>query len=206
MLEAVLWLAAAIAAVPVVTLLHELGHYLAAVVMGFPSVSIHYESISFAQVQAFLNLMAKGDRQAAARLYPLWQAAVVEIAGPVASIATTLVASRYAWRSRVLVVLGVAATYRIIAPFTFVLVNVLRSLKGRSMVQHLGMDEFDFWLLTGVPVGLVLALEIVLALIGVRWIWKQLPRGWRAVPFAAMLAGILIGVPLYLRIGPRLLP
>ncbi len=70
----ILWFVAGVLAVPVVTLLHEAGHYTDSRVMGWPGEVIHYSST------------APRNGEPDAEKYPASQLALVSIAGPIVSI------------------------------------------------------------------------------------------------------------------------
>ena|SRR5438876_5501160 len=111
-------LGAAILAVPVVLMIHEFGHLLTAITLGFHNVRLHYESVSYADQNLFWELIQSGAKAQAAAVSPFWKVAVMEIAGPVVSLATLFIAARWVRRCWIAAVIGVVATWRFIAPVT----------------------------------------------------------------------------------------
>ena len=87
-----LWLGVSIVAVPLVLMIHELGHLLMAIAVGFHQVRLHYESVTYADQDLFWQRMQSGAKAQAEALSPFWKVAVVEIAGPLASLATLFIA------------------------------------------------------------------------------------------------------------------
>ncbi|PYV59019.1 MAG: hypothetical protein DMG98_06670 [Acidobacteria bacterium] len=75
-------LGAAVLAVPVVLMIHEFGHLLMAIILGFHNVRLHYESVSYADQNLFWGLIQSGAKAQAAAVSPFWKVAVMEIAGP----------------------------------------------------------------------------------------------------------------------------
>jgi hypothetical protein len=201
-----LWLGVSILAVPLVLLIHELGHLLTAIALGFHHVRLHYESVSYADQDLFWRLIQSGAKAQAAALAPFWKVAVMEIAGPLVSIATLFVAARYVRRFWIAAVVGTVAIWRFVAPLLFVWVNFRLARHGMVPMQHIGMDEFDFWMVTGVSVRTTLCIELGLIMFGLVQIERAMQRGIRVAASGAMGCGMLIGVPLYYAIGPHLLP
>ncbi len=68
------------------------------------------------------------------------------------------------------------------------------------------MDEFDFWLLTGLSVKITLLIEIAVIAVGLYLIERGIRRGIRLSASAAMFGGMWAGVVLWYRFGPHLLP
>jgi len=58
------------------------------------------------------------------------------------------------------------------------------------------MDEFDFFMVTGVAVKTTLLIELGLITFGLIRIGRTLPKRTRLAAWAAMVSGMLIGVPL----------
>lgn len=87
---AAVWGIAGTVAGPAGVLLHELGHYATAVALGFPEAALQFASISYANSEAFWQALARGERDAAAAIYPLANAGAVSIAGPAVTIALSL--------------------------------------------------------------------------------------------------------------------
>jgi hypothetical protein len=200
------WLVASILILPVVMMLHELGHFLPAVVLGFHHVRIHYESTRYANDSLFWGLIQGGAKSQAAALFPFWKVAAVEIAGPLMSIVMLFVAATYARRFWIAAVIGIVGLFHFVAPALFVWINFRNARHGLPAMQHWGMDEFDFWILTGVPVRTILLAELALIVPGLVLVGRAIQKGTRAAAWAAMVCGMRIGIPLYFAIGPHLLP
>ena len=195
-----------ILAVPLVLMIHELGHLLTAILVGFHHIRLHYESVTYAEQGPFWGLMQSGAKAQAAVLSPFWKVAVMEIAGPLASIGMLFIAGRYARRLWVAAVIGTVAVWRFVAPALFVWVNFRLARHGMAPMQHWGMGEFDFWMVTGVSVKTTLFIELALTTVGLFLIGRALQKGTRIAARVAMGCGMLAGVPLYYAIGPHLLP
>lgn len=196
----------AVVAVPVVTLLHEFGHFLAATLFGFRDVAIHFESVSYFGNQSFWTMIMAGDRLHAAAVYPLWKIALLEAAGPAMSLAITLLCAIFARKFRQLAVVALVANLRLIAPLAFLAITWLRTHLGRSGATRPGMDEFNFWLLTNVPVVVSFVVEFTIAAAGAALAMRSVPQGRRLWSLAGALSGVCLGVPCYFALGRWLLP
>lgn len=73
-------------------------------------------------------------------------------------------------------------------------------------MRHWGMDEFDFALLTGIPVGMTFVVEFALIVVGLVLLGRTMQRGTRLSAWAAMLCGTFVGVHYWYMLGPRILP
>lgn len=200
------WLGASILAVPVVVMVHELGHFLPAVILGFHHVRIHYESITYANDDRFWGLIQAGAKAQAAALFPFWKVATVEIAGPLMSIAMLFVAAKYARRFWIAAVIGTVGLSHFVAPALFVWKNFRNARHGLPAMQPWGTDEFDFWMLTGVPVRTILFCELALIVLGLVLVGRAMQKGTCFAAWAAMACGMGVGFLLYLAIGPHVLP
>lgn len=192
--------------VPLTLMIHEFGHLITAIVLGFHHVQLHYESVSYADQDRFWGLIQLGARAQAATLTPFWRVAAMEIAGPFASILTLFVMTRFAKRFWIVSVIGAVGVWRFIAPALFLWINFRNARRGLPPMRHWGMDEFDFALLTGIPVGMTLAVELTLIVIGLLLLGRTMQRGIRLSAWAAMLCGTFVGVHYWYILGPRILP
>lgn len=192
--------------VPLTMMIHEFGHLITALVLGFHHVRLHYESVSYADQDRFWGLIQSGAIAEAAKLTPFWKVAVMEIAGPLASIVTLFVASKFAKRYWIANVIGAVGVWRFIAPALFIWVNFRNARRGLPPMHHWGMDEFDFALLTGIPVQVTFAVELTLIVIGLVLLGRAMQRGTRLSAWAAMLCGTFVGVHYWYTFGPRILP
>ena len=191
---------------PLTIMIHEFGHLIMAILLGFHHVMLHYESVSYADQDRFWGLIQSGATAQAAELAPFWRVAVMEIAGPLASIATLFVTTRFAKRYWIASIIGAVGVWRFIAPALFVWVNFRNARRGLPTTRHWGMDEFDFALLTGIPVGATFAVELALIVIGLVLLARALQRGTRWSAWAAILCGTFVGVHYWYTLGPRILP
>jgi len=201
-----LWFTVSLFAVPLALMIHEAGHLFVGFVLGFHHLRLHYESVSYAGQDAFWQLIQAGDWAGAAVMAPFWKVALLEIAGPVASLATLLVAAVYVRRYWLAAAIGTVGIFRFLAPLAFVLVNYRLARRGLPPMQHWGMDEFDFWLLTGVSVKAILCAEIAMIVTGLVFIERGIRKGIRLSASVAMLFGMWAGVTLWYRFGPHILP
>ena len=202
----VAWFCASVLLLPFALMIHEMGHLLAGLALGFHHLRLHYESTSYAGQDAFWQLMQSGNPQGAAAMTPFWKVAVLEIAGPAASLGTLLAAAVYVRRYWLAAVIGTVGLFRFVAPLTFVLVNYRLARHGLPPMQHWGMDEFDFWLLTGISVKTVLWVEVGLIAVGLVFVERGITKGIRLSASLAMLCGMWVGVTLWYRFGPHLMP
>jgi hypothetical protein len=192
--------------VPPTMMVHEFGHLIAAIVLGFHQVRLHYESVSYADQYRFWGLIQSGTTAQAAKLTPFWRVAVMEIAGPLASIVTLFVVGKFAKRYWIANVIGAVAVWRFIAPALFLWVNFRNARRGLPPMHHWGLDEFDFALLTGIPVQVTFAVELTLIVVGLVFLGGTMQRGTRLSAWGAMLCGTFVGVHYWYMLGPRILP
>ncbi len=192
--------------VPFTIMIHEFGHLVTAIVLGFHHVRLHYESVSYADQDRFWGLIQSGATAQAAALTPFWRVAAMEIAGPLASILTLFVMTRFAKRFWIATVIGAVGVWRFIAPALFVWVNFRLARRGLPPMRHWAMDEFDFALLTGIPVGMTFVVEFALIVVGLVLLGRTMQRGTRLSAWAAMLCGTFVGVHYWYMLGPRILP
>ena len=198
------WFCASVLLVPVVLMIHEMGHLLVGLTLGFQHLRVHYESVSYAGQNAFWMAIQAGNRAKAAASTPFWKVAALEIAGPLAWLATVLFAAVYVRRFWLAAVIGTVGIFRFLAPAAFVLVNYRLAHHGLPPIPHWGTDEFDFWLLTGVSVQITLLIELALIAVGLCLIERGIRRGIRLSAWAAMFGGMWAGVVLWYRFGPHL--
>src|SRR5262249_40184045 len=156
------WLGSTILAVPLTVMIHELGHFLPAVVLGIHHVRIHYESTTYANDDRFWGLIQAGAKAQATALFPFWKVATVEIAGPLMSLAMLFAGANFARRFWIAAVIGTVGLSHFVAPALFVWRNFRNARHGLPTTQPWRTDEFDFWVLTGVPVRPILFCELAL--------------------------------------------
>lgn len=102
--------------------------------------------------------------------------------------------------------IGTVGIFHFVAPALFVWINFRNAQRGLPAMQHWGMDEFGFWMVTGMPVSTTLFIKLALIALGLVLIGRELQKGTRIAAWAAMVCGMRMGVPLYFAIGPHLLP
>jgi hypothetical protein len=130
----------------------------------------------------------------------------MEIAGPLMSIMILFAAAKYARRFWIAAVVGIVGLFHFVAPALFVWINFRNARHGPPVMQHWGMDEFDFWILTGVSVRNILLAELALIVLGLVLVERAMQKGTRVAAWVAMVCGMRVGVPLYFAIGPHVLP
>jgi len=184
------WFAAAVAAVPLTILTHELGHFLAGRAFNHPAVALHYASVSSDAVKAG---------------FPPWQLATVAAAGPLVTIVTVLaccfLATRY--RARPLIIaLGLFAPVK----FSVGLVFIYYWLTGvRNSTPN--FDEFNVAKHAGISPLIPSLIGAAVLLVGWFWLVRSIPGTERVRALAALIAGMVAGLALYGRfVGPLLLP
>jgi hypothetical protein len=199
--QRICWASWTALAFPVAVLSHELAHYVAYRLFGFPGPALHYGSASHAVSSAFWQLMKAGDIAAASRLLPPWQAGVAAAAGLAASYLTVLACILVARRRPhpFVVGLGLIAAGRFIGSVVVALMVLLGKRGNGSDEEHVAMT-------LPIPEALLHALGI--AVLVVSWVVllriaaREIKRGRLAV-----LAGIVVGGVFYISVvGPWLLP
>ncbi len=81
------WFCASVLLVPFVLMIHEMGHLLIGLGLGFHHLRLHYESVSYAGQDEFWHFIQSGNRAAAAAITSFWKVAALEMAGPLVSLA-----------------------------------------------------------------------------------------------------------------------
>lgn len=205
-----IWLVAGVVAVPVMTVLHELGHYFTSRAFGFPSVVLHYSSVRDANFDQFWALVHTGNLVAAASLYPVWKVAIVAIAGPVVSLAIIFTAALFATRGACnpfIVGIGTSAAVRFFVPMATGMVLLLRWAAHNPGLLLANVDEYNFALASRTLPVLAVFLSSLAALVGLYFLVLQTRRKVGIMPIVSMSAGIAIGFGLYMTwIGPYFLP
>jgi len=184
------WFAAAVVAVPLTILSHELGHFLAGRAFNHPRVVLHYASVS---------------SDAAKAGYPEWQLATVAAAGPLVSIVTVLLCCYLATRHRprpLIIALGLFAPVK----FSVGLVFIYYWLTGvRNSTPN--FDEFNVAKYAGMSPLIPSLIGAVVLVGGWFWLVRSIPGVERTRALAALIAGMVAGLALYAAfVGPLLLP
>lgn len=188
------WAAAAALAAPVTVLLHEIGHFLAGLAMGFPDLVLHYGSVSDTAAESGM---------------PQWQLGIQSAAGPIVTILLALVCCVYVARrgpDRWAIATGIVAPIRFLIGVVYIGYALLVWWRGGRM-EGSNFDEHNVAVASGLPLMLILAMEIVFLLS----VWVYLFRAIRGVDWRVALASIGVGAVAGLLmwitvLGPLVLP
>ena len=198
------WSSSAALMFPLVVLLHEFAHYVFYRAFDFKGVAMHYNAATSPNIKAYWHYIATGRLTEAAAYRPLWQGAIADAAGIVMTIlivvACCLLIRKYGPRP-LLVSAGMLAPIRFVVGLTY-LYLVLFSDASRT-----GFDELNIARVTGIPVGLLLAVGLAVLVGGIYWIVRRIPQGERLFSVFSVVVGAVFGGLLYFQvIGPTLLP
>lgn len=193
-------------AFPIAVLLHELGHFGADVVFGFPDPDLGFASASWSGSREFSRLWRAGEMEAAAAIAEPWQVAVSAAAGPLVSylilLACILAVRRFGPGPLSLVfAIGFVTPFR----WTWPLPVLFLMLRGTRVTW--GPDEIAAAALTGIPQWLVILLGLASLVLGYWFLVTAIPRGRRLRTVVSTLVGaVLGGVGWVAWLGPVLLP
>jgi hypothetical protein len=203
---AAIWLSGAALSGPIGIVLHELAHYLAAVAFDFPSVTMNYASINYAQSREFWAEMQQGDRAGAATIHPLHQVGIVSIIGPLLTLFLSLGGA---------MMLRVKALTDFVASLLagFALMAGVRSLTGVYYIIYVRpnypgawpyFDEINAARAFGIPVDFLvwpMVSGFVLSwLLAIPKLWPHL-----AIKLPAAIVGPVLGIAVWAVVGPFLL-
>lgn len=182
---------ASILFVPVGIVLHELGHLLTALALGFPNPEFHFSAVSPGDV----------SRQAQ------WELGAVGLAGPiVTALLTGLgIASHRRWPgSPWPFALAIAAVSRFAVAVPFSLANVyVRAIGGRLALP--AFDEQKAADALGWSGELLLGLTSAMFLLVLGWLIIALPNRWLSIP--SVLIGTAFGWAAWMiGLGPLIFP
>lgn len=198
------WIGAAVVAVPLGVLLHELGHFLAYWAFGFKGVALHYSSATHTVERTFWQLVYSGKVGAAASLLPLWKVGLATTAGIVFTYLVTIACCIFAARKSphpLVIALGVFAPVRFLSG----LPTIFAALSGKRITA--GTDEAHLAALTGIPLLLLNVTGLLVMVLAWVWLVRRIPKEHRWVSFGSLLSGLALGIFLYFfLLGPRLLP
>jgi len=178
---------------PVTIVLHEIGHLIVALAVGFPNPTLHFNSV---------------DPGTASGL-PLAASGLAALAGPVVSAALALGACAWLfWRDATpwAAALAVTAASRFVVGVPYTIVNVGVRLLGRRLTP----PEFDehkagaalAWSGDALLAGTSLVLALVVWSVG-----RRLRHGNRVPAWSGLLIGTTLGWAIWmLGLGQRLLP
>jgi hypothetical protein len=183
--------AASIALVPLCIILHELGHLLTALALGFPNPEFHFSAVS------------PGDVSQQAQ----WELGAVGLAGPLVTALLTVVgiAAHRRWsRSVWPFALAIAAASRFAVAVPFSLANIYVRLAGQRLAPP-AFDEQKAADALGWSGEWLLSLTSATLLIVVAWLVVNLPNRWLSLP--AVLIGTAAGWALWMgALGPLIFP
>ena len=188
----VLWAKWPILLAPLTILLHELGHFLAAVALGFPDPQIHFSSISHGDIS---------DR-------PGWQPGLVGLAGPVVTASFVLAGLWLSSRrpsEPVGYALAVAAASRFFVGVPYTIANLLALVSGRKLDPP-AFDEFKAGEALGWSGNLTLGVTASMVFLVLGWLFFRLPTGQRGVAWAGLIVGTIAGWAFWFSIAPVVLP
>jgi len=197
------WIAAAIVAVPLGVLLHELGHFVAYLAFGFDGVALHYSSATHAIERTFWQQVYRGNVAAAASMIPLWKAGIATAAGILVSCALTFVCCLWARKSPqpLAIALGIFAPFRFLSGIS----TIPALLSGRPI--RVGSDEAHLAALTGIPLIVLIFAGLLFVVLAWILLIRSIPKDHRLISLGSLVAGLAIGVFLYFSvIGALLLP
>ena len=198
------WIGAAIMAIPLAVLLHELGHFLAYWAFGFQGVALHYSSSTHAVETRFWQLIYSGNVERAAALLPLWKAGVATTAGILFTYLVTIGCCVFAAKKSphpVVIALGIFAPVRFLSGIP----TIVAALSGQRVSA--GTDEAHLAALTGIPVLLLNVTGLLVLVLAWIWLLRRIPKDHKWISVASLVSGLALGIFLYFSVvGPRLLP
>ena len=182
---------ASILFVPVGIVLHELGHLLTALALGFPNPEFHFSAVS------------PGDASQQAQ----WELGAVGLAGPIVTALLTglgLALHRRWPASPWPFALAIAAVSRFAVAVPFSLANVYVRATGGRLAPP-AFDEQKAADALGWSGELLLGLTSAMFLLVLGWLIIALPNRWVSIP--SILVGTAVGwIAWMLGLGPVLFP
>ena len=198
------WIGAAVVAVPLGVLLHELGHFLAYWIFGFQGVALHYASATHSVERTFWQLVYSGRVERAASLLPLWKVGLATTAGLVFTYVVTIACCIFAAKKSphpLVIALGVFAPVRFLSG----LPTIMAILAGKPVGT--GTDEAHLAALTGIPLLLLNVTGLLVLVLAWIWMLRKIPKDHRWISLASLVSGLALGIFVYFFVlGPRLLP
>jgi hypothetical protein len=187
-----LWSAWPLLLAPLTILLHELGHFLTAMALGFEEAQLHFSHVEFDEA---------GGRSPA-------QVGLVGLAGPLVTAAQILAAMafhRLRPESRWPYALAVAAASRFVVGVPYTIIGLIVRARGERL-QPPAFDEFRAGEALGWSGDLLLGLSSLMVLVTLVWLARALPRGERSAAWPGLLLGTIGGWALWFSAGPLILP
>jgi hypothetical protein len=202
---AMIWVAGAAVSGPLGVVLHEFAHFITASQLGFPGTTMHSASISYARSDEFWSLLASGNREAAAAIYPLREAGLVALAGPAATLLLS-VAAALALRARAMhgFVAAVLAGLALMAG--------VRALTGVYYILHVRptypgarpfFDEINTARAFDIPVDMIVWPSVAVLLLCWVLVLPRLRPGL-LVKLPASLLGPVLGIAAWAFVGPMI--
>jgi len=178
---------------PLTIVLHEVGHYVAALWAGSPNPALHY---SWTDPGNLPTKDASTD-------------GVIGLAGPAVTIILSLFACAWIlWRgpARWAFALAISAVSRFVVAVPYTLINIAVRLTGASL-RAPAFDEYKAGTALGWSGDALLASTVVV-LIGVLvFVGRKLPDGERSVAWSGLVIGTVLGWACWmLLLGPAVLP
>jgi hypothetical protein len=187
------WGAWSVLFTPLTIVLHEVGHYAAALVTGFPKPVLHYSWTDPGKLPAN---SASTD-------------GVIALAGPAVSLILAFFACVWIlWRAPVrwAFALALCAVSRFVVAVPYTLINIAVRLIGGSL-RPPAFDEYKAGTALGLSGDALLA-STTIVLVGVLvFVGRKLPRGERSIAWPGLVIGTILGWACWmLLLGPVLLP
>lgn len=186
------WLGWALLLAPLTILLHELGHLLAAIALGFPDPALHFSSISHGDVSG----------------RPSWQLGVVGLAGPLVTALLVLTGSTLLLRrprSPFGYALAVAAASRFFVGVPYTISNLIAVSSGRRLDPP-AFDEYKAGTALGWSGNLTLGTTAAIAILVLLLVAFRLPRSERKAGWLGLLAGTIGGWIAWFSLAPYVFP
>jgi hypothetical protein len=195
---------AAVIAVPLGVLLHELGHFLTYWIFGFQGVTLHYASATHTVEKTFWQLAYRGNIEGAASLLPLWKVGVATTAGILLTYLVTIGCCVFAARKGphpLAIALGLFAPVRFLSGIP----AIVATLAGKSVLPQ--TDEAHLAVLSGIPLLLLNFAGLLVLVLAWIWLLRRIPKDHWWVSLGSLACGLAVGIYLYFfLLGPRLLP
>jgi hypothetical protein len=177
---------------PLTIFVHELGHYLAALSLGFDDPRLHFSHVDTGDA---------GGR-------PRWQVGLVGLAGPAvtaALIPLAILCGRSRPKARWPFALAAAAASRFLVGVPYTLVSLVVRARG-AQLDPPAFDEFRAAEALGWSGDMLLGLSSLLFFAALFWLARGLPRGERSAAWVGLSLGTIAGWVLWFGIGPMILP
>ena len=191
--RAALWGAWCVFFVPLTIVLHELGHYSAALLAGSPNPVLHYSWTSPG------DLAGKDGSIDGA----------IGLAGPAITVILSVFAC--AWivlrsPARWAFALAVSAASRFVVAVPYTVINTLARLTGASLSPP-AFDEYKAGIALGWSGDVLLASTVIVLAAVLLCVGLNLPRGERSTAWPGLVIGTILGwVCWMMLLGPALLP